>query len=109
MIAGPFASRTKQKLQIFGAPITYLNGRLLARTKNDDFPCPDKPLVKIPGAGGAFLRLKRWASVEHPSGMKDRCISSAVIPLLHFPDEFVLHTSLIRNDDTQKNKGNLWA
>jgi hypothetical protein len=57
------------------APITAHFGRLLARGAIA-FSCrANKCFSHFPGLGHAFLRLKRWAIVEHPSGMNQESYS----------------------------------
>jgi len=59
-----------KKLPLGAAPITVQNRRLLARGQNVTFCPASKPFGEILSLAHAFLRLKRWAILEHPSGMR---------------------------------------
>src|SRR5258708_11877941 len=67
------------------APINSQNVKLLAHAQNA-IPSPrNLACSRHVGAFGAFLRLKRWAIIIHPSGMKTKSwwhwtFLSAVLP-----------------------------
>src|SRR5438128_7580303 len=64
-----FSHFAGQKKQGFGtAPITVQNGPFLARTQNTKIGPRDKPLQEELTLVDAFLRLKRWAILDCPSG-----------------------------------------
>src|SRR5438552_10296079 len=72
MLASLFAFRRAEKAGFRHAPITVPNGLLLARTQNTKIGPRDKPLQEELTVVDAFLRLKRWAILDCPSGQANQ-------------------------------------